>query len=185
MTLITGRQGGVSLHQINFGKVVWGQKYHTNSKVYPDRSRVHKGAQVLVSQPVGLSFNQSVDSRLVGGSVSLSVGSSVVPLVIQSVRYYLQLTNIHVVYFLVCYWGVKSTYYPQVPKLLLANFSQSSTVIGAHPGPSRDVEQFGCLLKTLMAFCSWPPDSGEVRRTLQSGSLDFKIVSIWSFSSFH
>ena len=72
----------------------------------------------------------------------------------------------------------KEDYYLQVPKLLLTNFSQSSTVIGAHPVPSSDVEQFGCLLKTLMTFCSWPPDSSEVRRTPQSGSLDFKMVSL-------
>ena len=69
---------------------------YTHSKVYTDRSRVHKGAQVLVSQPVGLSFHQSVNSRLVGGSVIRSVGSSVGRLVSQTVRYYLQLANIEV-----------------------------------------------------------------------------------------
>ena len=139
---------------------------------------------MLVSQLVGQSVCHSI-SRLVGWSVgqqvSRSVGRSVGRLVSQSVSpsgNYLQLTNIVVTFFSVCYRGVKSTYYSQVPQLLLINFSQSSTVIGAHPAPSRDVEQFGCLLKTLMTFCSWPPDSGEVRRTLQSGSLDFKMVSL-------
>ena len=125
---------------------------YTHSKVYTDRSRVHKGAQVLVSQPVGLSFGQLV---------VLSVG--------WSARRSGTTCNSQI---------LKFTYYSQVPKLLLTNFSQSSTVVGAKPAPSRDVEQFGCLLKKLMTFCSWPPDSGEVRRTLQSESLDFKMVSI-------
>ena len=138
---------------------------------------------MLVSQLVGQSVCHSI-SRLVGWSVGQQVSRSVGWSASRWAGNYLQLTNIVVTFFSVCYRGVKSTYYSQVPQLLLTNFSQSSTVIGAHPGPSRDVEQFGCLLKTLMTFCSWPPDSGEVRRTLQSGSLDFKMVSLWSYFVF-
>ena len=72
MTVVAGwpSRAGVSLHlhQRNSGELVRGQRYYTYSRVYPDRSRVHKGAQLLVSQPVGLSFNQSV-SRSVGQKI--------------------------------------------------------------------------------------------------------------------
>ena len=117
------------------------------------------------SRPVGLSFNQSV-SRLVGRSVGQPwLGN------------YLQLTA--VVHFFSLLLRSEIHLHSQMPKLLLTNFSQSSTVIGAHPGPSRDVEQFGCLLETLMTFCSWPHDSSEVsQRTLQSGSLEFEMVPL-------
>ena len=74
VTVITGwLRGGVSLYQRNSGELVWVQSYYTHIRVYPDRSRVHKGAQVLVSQLVGQSVCQPSVGRLVSQSASRSV----------------------------------------------------------------------------------------------------------------